>query len=59
MLYIVVDKLGERTPLAIKAVDEETFQDMLKLSDTQKIVGRITNEELNVLSSSGFAVIQA
>ena len=57
MIYVVVNTEEGFKTMFVKAEIEEDVALHLRLSDTQRIVGRITDNEITVLQSSKFAVI--
>jgi len=59
MIYIILDSLTGRCPILVKAKDEDEVAGRLRLKDTEKIVGRITDFEVKVLDSSSFTVVTA
>lgn len=59
MVYVLVDSKEGGEVLLVKAMIEEDVMDRLHLCDTQKIVGRLTDNEMSVLQTSKFAVITA
>jgi len=59
MVYLIGDvKMKGRVTL-VKATDETEIQARLILRDGEMIVGRLTDNEITVLESSSFVVMQA
>jgi len=59
MVYIIYDSVLLTKPILVKAKDEDEVGGRLRLKDTEKIVGRITDFEVKVLDSSSFTVVTA
>ena len=59
MLYVIVDSEEQRVVILVKAENQDIVKERLRLSDTQKIIARLTDDEISVLNSSNFAVITA
>ncbi len=59
MIYIIKDVENDVKLLVVKATDEKEISELIRLKDTEKIVGRLTDNEISVLNTSSFVVIQA
>lgn len=59
MVYVIVDKEKLEHVVLVKADIEEEVNERLHLSDTQVIMGRLTDNELSALQTSKFTVITA
>lgn len=57
MVYIVIDLLSQKNVMLVQATDEKEVEKRLSLSETQKIVGRLTDLELKVLDTNSFTVV--
>lgn len=58
MLFIVIDKSNLEKVLLVKAETSDDVVQRLRLDDTERIFGTITDNELNALSTGKFAVIE-
>ena len=59
MVYIIQDSESEFTVLVVKAVSESKLAEIVKLKATEKVIGKLSENELAVLYSSDFVVIEA
>jgi len=57
VVYIVIDLLSQKNVMLVQATDEKEVEKRLSLSETQKIVGRLTDLELKVLDTNSFTVV--
>lgn len=59
MVYLIQDADESSRFMVVKAENEEELRSYLKIKGSQTIVGRMTDADVTVLYSAGFAVISA
>lgn len=59
MIYVITDSQSEGRTMLIKAESEEEVNRRLKISETHKVVGRLTDSEMRALNDGSFCVITA
>jgi len=59
MVYIIWDFAEKHKVTVVSAENEDEVKERLILKDTEKIVGRLTDAELAVLSVHSFGVVTA
>jgi len=59
MVYLIANGEIKGSVILVKAEDETDSRSRINLREGEKIVGKLTDNEVSVLSSSSFVVISA
>ncbi len=57
MVYVITDSSTERRTMLVRADDEDEVNARLKLTESQKIVGRFADTEIASINGDLFAIV--